>query len=102
MLKLRHVDSHERPRLFNLPEPRGLVFTSEVIRDPLGEFRFPYPRTSKEEHDEGTVRIDPAILAQANGRRDRPNRTSLSNNLISNDFLDLNCEVNKIRKYSWL
>ena len=101
MLILRHVNPHERPRLFNLHEALttgSLVFTlitMKVIRDLPREFRFTYTRASKEEHDEGTVRINPAILTQTYGRRNRPNRTLLSDDLVSNDLLDINYEVNK-------
>jgi hypothetical protein len=104
MLILRHVDPHESPRFFNLyegPITGGLVFTLvaiKVIRDLLREFCFPYARATKEEHDEGTVGIDPPILAQTYGRRDRPNRTPLPNYLVSDDFLDLFCEIGKEKR----
>jgi hypothetical protein len=101
MLILRHVDPHESPRLFNLCEgliTGGFIFTLvaiKVIGDLLRKFCFPYTRTAKEEHDKGTVGIDPPILAQTDGRRNRPNRTPLTNDLISDDSLDLFCEVRK-------
>jgi len=101
MLILRHINPHESPRLFQLCEgltTGGLVWTVitiEVIRNLLCEFCFPYARAAEEEHDEGTVRVDPAILAQPDGGRDRPNRTPLPNDLVSDDPLDLFCEVRK-------
>jgi hypothetical protein len=101
MLILRHVDPHESPRLFNLCEgliTGGFIFTLvaiKVIGDLLRKFCFSYTRTAKEEHDEGTVGIDPPILAQMDGRRNRPNRTPLTNDLISDNSLDLFCEVRK-------
>ena len=101
MLILRHVNPYESPSLFDLYDGLtlgSLVFTPvtmKVIRDLLRKFCFTYTRASKEEHDEGTVRINPAILTQADGRSDRPNRTPLSDDLVSDDFLDSNATVSK-------
>ena len=94
MLILRHIDPHECPRLFNLYDGLTTLVAMKVICDLLREFCFAYTRASKEEHDKGTVRINPAILTQADGRRDRPNRTPLSDDLVSNDLLDINYETN--------
>ena len=67
--------------------------------DALCEFSFSYTGASKEEHDEGMVRIDLAILTQADGRRDRPNWTPLSDDIFSNNFFDPNCGV--VSKNLW-
>jgi hypothetical protein len=62
MLILRHVDPHETPRLFNLRY--GLIsFTIKIIGDLLREFCLPYSGAAKEKHNEGTIGIDPAVLA---------------------------------------
>lgn len=100
MLILGHVDSQECSRLFNLIDgltTGGLVFVVfiKVIRDLFREFCFPYARAPKEEHDQGAVRIDPAILAQTDGGGDRSNRTPLPDDLVFDDTLDLFCEVRK-------
>jgi hypothetical protein len=98
MLILRHVDPHECPRLFKLHEGlttgirRFTLRAMKVTRDLLCELGFAYTGASKEEHNEGTVRINPSTLTQADGRRDGTNRTLLSDDLVSDDLLDINYE----------
>lgn len=64
----------------------------KVICDLLCKFCFPTTRASQEEHDERTIWIDGATLTHVDSRCNRLNWTHVSNDSVSNDSLNLNCE----------